>query len=181
MGWKPRDPEAPDAFATWQPFLLAAREMRLENLPWMLDPLDFRFIGQVERSGRKPLSVYVHVRTGGKLAVDPSGLPFRVTLDRALRIRTKPIDLSHALWGTGVPNEELEREPRHNGRHPRSEECEACRRHFDEEEEAWRAQQEEARRAQRARKARQLAAAAGVPSSDGDTSAGTARHLRVVR
>jgi hypothetical protein len=102
---------AVDTFADWRPFLLAARAARLEEVHWALDPLDFRLIGQVRRAKRGPLWTYLHVRTGGDLNVDEEGVPHRVRLDRAMRIRTKPADIHAAVWWTGVPQEELDRLP----------------------------------------------------------------------
>lgn len=152
MGWKTRDGSVEETLEEWRPFLRAAREMRLEGEWWALDPLDFRLVGWIERKGGQVLSVYVHVVTGGGLTVDADGRPYRVTVDRANRIRAKAGDLGPALWWTGVPEHELAREPRHNARHPGWETCEACLRSIEEEDARWLAQQEEQRERRRARR-----------------------------
>lgn len=136
MGWKPRDELAVDTFAEWRPFLLAAREARLQEVPWTLDPLDFRLIGHVGRAKGGPLWTYVHVRTGGDLSVDEDGQPHHVRLDRAMRIRTKRISMSAAVGRTGVPNEEMHREPSHRAEHEGWEECDRCQAWLDAEDSA---------------------------------------------
>ncbi len=157
MGWTARDAGSEETFGEWRPFLRAAREMRLEEESWALDPLDFRLIGWIERTGRPRLSVYVHIATGGDLAVDPEGRPHRVTVDRANRIRAKYIDLGPALWWTGVPEHETARPPRHNARHPGWATCEACLRSIEEEDAIWSADQEERRERRRAQRAARAA------------------------
>ncbi len=176
MAWRQRDPGAVETVEEWHPFLRAAQEARLEELDWMLDPLDFRLIGWIERKGRRPLSVYVHVRTGGDLTVDPDGLAHRVTLDRAQRIRSKVIDISAALWQTGVPREELEREPRHHARHAGWDTCAPCQVWIEEEDAAWLADQEAKRELRRAKRAAK--SAEGQQKSTEPTP--SERHLRVV-
>jgi hypothetical protein len=115
---------------------LAAREARLQEVPWTLDPLDFRLIGQVTRSTRGPLWTYVHTGTGGELNVDDGGVPHRVRLDRAMRIRTKRIGLSDAIWGTGIPARELASDPPHRATHDGWESCDDCQAWLAEEESA---------------------------------------------
>ena len=110
MGWKPRDADAVDTLDDWRPFLLAARAARVEGVHWTLDPLEFRFIGQVVRAKRGPLWVYVHEGAGGDLSVDADGGPHHVKLDRAMRIRTKAIGYSPAVWRTGMPQHQMDRD-----------------------------------------------------------------------
>jgi hypothetical protein len=179
MGWKTREPGAVETLEEWRPFLRVAREMRLEGEHWTLDPLDFRLAVWIERKGRPRLSVYVHVATGGDIVVDPEGRPYRVTVDRANRIRAKLVGVGPALWWAGVPEFELAREPRHNGRHPGWDTCDACRQWLEEEDAVWLAEQEELRerrRVQRAARAARSAANQGAPVAP----SAPARHLRVV-
>ena len=178
MGWKTRDPGSVETLEEWRPFLRAAREARLEGESWMLDPLDFRLARWIERKGRPRLSVYVHVATGGDLSVDPEGRPYRVTVDRANRVRAKVVDLGPALWWAGVPEFELAREPRHNARHPGWGTCDACLRSIEEEDAAWLAEQEELRERRRAQRAARAARTEGGAVAPVAPAPG--RHLRVV-
>ena len=175
MGWQPRDPMALDTFGDWRPFLLAAREARLQELHWALDPLDFRLLGHVVRAKRSRLWTYAHLRVGGELNVDDEGVPHQVRVDRAGRIRTRPISLSAALWGTGVVAEERARGPVHRATHSGWEDCEACQRWEDEQE----ARLQQGWRRGRSRPVDHEAAEAdeAVTPSVGRG----ARHLRLVR
>jgi hypothetical protein len=173
MGWEPRGLLELDTFADWRPFLLAAKEARLQDAYWALDPLDFQLSGKIVRAKRGPLWTYVHVRTGGSLSVDEGGVPHQVRLDRAMRIRTKPIDVLAAVWRTGVPEEELAREPVHRGVHTGWEECGAC--------EAWFEEQDRLQASGRWRRRRPAGRSEEAVTEDASPKAPAGRHLRLVR
>jgi hypothetical protein len=107
MGWRVVEAERRGLLVAWRPFFLAARRMRLDEVPWQIDPLDFELVGQIDRARRSPLSVYVHQVTHGELNVDEDGNAYDVTTDRAGRLRAKLIFPDEAIWVTGVPHLEL--------------------------------------------------------------------------
>jgi hypothetical protein len=136
MGWQRRsEDDGPDTLESWTPFLRVARRAREDGVHWTFEPLDFAWIGWVERKRvDERLWAYRHVRTRACVYVDAEGRPFSVRADRAGRLRTRPITTSMAAWSAGLPEDFLDRQPQHNAQHDGWESCEACLEWLDREE-----------------------------------------------
>src|SRR4051812_25440221 len=102
MAFQVRDATEPEPFDTWRPFLLAARAARRDRVPYALDPLDFDLAGWLTRKGKDPLWLYVRRWRPGELCVNPDGVPFLATVDRAGRTRTREIGIFRAVMHAGA-------------------------------------------------------------------------------